>query len=246
MKETNWTDCNGTRTLVVLAQGATGDATEPEVLSADGMREVIEDLGPKFACATGHQQANPLRSERVLGRPATTLICFALLGSIYFGLLGTSNQARSEQLKGRLTTFIEVVEFVQEQGWLVRLGGFCRQLELSRDSENCIFKQISLEETEGRSDPYGFYVPVLPNSAIPPYVLVIHVRPIVREYFVASSQGVLIKAYYQSKRTQYFLVPNADVEHEFKKDVAYWTENFARIKREVELERLKRSGSNPP
>ena len=163
------------------------------------MREVMEDLGPKFARATRHQQANPLSSERVLGRAATTSVCFALLGSIYFALLGTSNQARSEQLKGGLTTFIELVEFVQEQGWLVRLGGFCRQLELSGDSDNCTFKQISLQETEGRSDPYGFYVPVLPNSAIPPYVLVIHVRPIVREFFVASSQGVLIKAYYRSK-----------------------------------------------
>ncbi|MBX9778526.1 MAG: hypothetical protein K2Y71_29485 [Xanthobacteraceae bacterium] len=188
------------------------------------------------------EQGIPLHSGRVLVRPAQHL---AIATSICFALLGTGSQVRSEQPDRRLGTFIEVVEFVRKEGWVVRLGGFCRQLELSGDGDNCTFKQISLEETEGRSDPYGFYVPVLPNSAIPPYVLVIHVRPTVREFFVASSQGILIKAYYRSKRAQYFLVPNADVEDEFKKDVAYWTENFARIKREVQLERLKRGGSNP-
>lgn len=78
---------------------------------------------------------------------------------------------------------------------------------------------------------------MLPNFAIPPYVLVIHVRPLFREFFVASSQGLLIKAFYRSKRTGYNPIPNADVEHEFKKDIAYWIENFARIKREVEFER---------
>lgn len=169
----------------------------------------------------------------------------AIVASIGFALLLTSNQVRSQQTNSALATFIEVVEFVQKEGWLVKLGGFCKQLDLSENNDNCTFKQISLQETEGRSDPYGFYVPMIPNSTIPPYVLVIHVRPTIREFFVASAQGVLIKAFYRSKRAGFSLIPNADVEHEFKKDIAYWMENLVRIKREVELERLKRSSNGP-
>lgn len=41
--------------LVVLAQPATADKTEIKVLSANGMREVIEELGPKFERTTGHR-----------------------------------------------------------------------------------------------------------------------------------------------------------------------------------------------
>lgn len=180
-------------------------------------------------------------STDLLGGAARRL---AITASIGFALLGTSDQVRSQQINGQLATFIEVVEFVKQEGWLVKLGGFCTQLDLSREGDNCTFKQVSLEEVEGRSDPYGFYVPMLPNSAIPPYVLVIHVRPTVREFFVASSQGVLIKAFYRSKRAGYSSIPNADVEHEFKKDIVYWMKNLDRIKRELVLER-KRSGGGP-
>ena len=43
--------------LVVLAQAATAEAAEVKMLSANGMREVMEDLGPKFERATGHRLA---------------------------------------------------------------------------------------------------------------------------------------------------------------------------------------------
>lgn len=43
--------------LIVLTQATTTEATEIKVLSANGMREVIADLGPKFERATGHRLA---------------------------------------------------------------------------------------------------------------------------------------------------------------------------------------------
>ena len=43
--------------FVALAQPITADAAEIKVLSANGMREVMEDLGPKFERATGHRLA---------------------------------------------------------------------------------------------------------------------------------------------------------------------------------------------
>jgi molybdate transport system substrate-binding protein len=44
-------------TAIFLSQAGVGDAAEIKVLSANGMREVMEDLGPKFERATGHTLA---------------------------------------------------------------------------------------------------------------------------------------------------------------------------------------------
>lgn len=43
--------------LVWLAQAGTGKAAEIKVLCANGMREVMQDLGPKFERATGYKLA---------------------------------------------------------------------------------------------------------------------------------------------------------------------------------------------
>lgn len=45
----------GVAALLVLVQPLTLEAAEIKMLSANGMREVIEDLGPKFEHATGHR-----------------------------------------------------------------------------------------------------------------------------------------------------------------------------------------------
>jgi len=45
----------GFAALVVLIHAATAVAAEIKVLSANGMREVMEDLGPQFERATGHR-----------------------------------------------------------------------------------------------------------------------------------------------------------------------------------------------
>ena len=47
----------GFAALIVLAQATTTEAAEIKVLSANGMREVMEDLGPKFERTTGHRLA---------------------------------------------------------------------------------------------------------------------------------------------------------------------------------------------
>lgn len=47
----------GFAALIVLVQATTTEAAEIKVMSANGMREVMEDLGPKFERATGHRLA---------------------------------------------------------------------------------------------------------------------------------------------------------------------------------------------
>ncbi len=57
MKNSTGMIAAGFAALVVLAQAATAEAADIKVLCANGMREVMEDLGPKFERATGHRLA---------------------------------------------------------------------------------------------------------------------------------------------------------------------------------------------
>jgi molybdate transport system substrate-binding protein len=47
----------GFAVLIALAQATSAEPAEIKVLSANGMREVMEDLGPKFERASGHRLA---------------------------------------------------------------------------------------------------------------------------------------------------------------------------------------------
>lgn len=55
MKNSIGAVATGFAALVLLTQVATAEAAEIKVLSANGMREVMEDLGPKFERATSHR-----------------------------------------------------------------------------------------------------------------------------------------------------------------------------------------------
>lgn len=125
-------------------------------------------------------------------------------------------------------TFSDVVRFVEERGWQINLGNMCPEFDLGIEAQECIFKQVSVQETEGRDDPRGFNVPIHPGSA--PYVLLFHLGPLVGEFFIASRQGELIRAYYRTKSTGYSPISNEEVKDTFKAAVAYWTDNFSRLK----------------
>jgi regulator of sirC expression with transglutaminase-like and TPR domain len=133
----------------------------------------------------------------------------------------------------------DVVKFVQEQGWQVDHKPLCAEFRLAQHSDSCTFKQVSVQELEGRGDPRAFNVPVSSGAAIP-YVLIFHLGPLVGEFFIASPEGELIKAFIRSKGTGYSQIPNDDVREEFDKDVAYWTDNFARLKQGLEAERSRK------
>lgn len=133
-------------------------------------------------------------------------------------------------------TFSDVVRFVQQQGWRINLGDICTKLELPQSGDNCFFQQLSVQETEGRSDPRGLNVPTASNAALP-YVLIFHFSPLVGEFFVVSPEGVLTRAFVRFKGTDYNRVSNEDVSEEFNKDLAYWTKNFFRLKKGLEAER---------
>lgn len=129
----------------------------------------------------------------------------------------------------------EIMELVKVKGWRADLGRLCQEFSLEPVGTDCIFKQISVQEVQGRGDPRGFNV--RSDTDEPSYVLIFHLGPLVGEFFVASQQGELLRAFMRTKGRDYEQVSNDVVHDEFLADVAYWKDNFARIRTGLDRQR---------
>lgn len=172
-----------------------------------------------------------------LGEHASAIVDFKKALSLDSSIASSAAAlARLAQNDPASVTFSDVVRFVQQQGWRINLGDICTKMGLPQSGDDCFFQQLSVQETEGRSDPRGLNVPTVSNTS-PPYVLIYHFSPLVGEFFVVSPDGVLMRAFVRFKGTDYSRVSNEDVSEEFNKDLAYWTKNFFRLKKGLEAER---------
>lgn len=155
------------------------------------------------------------------------------------GLVGTTASLRRlmQNTPGSVT-ITDVVRLVQTQGWSVNLGDMCDKMSLPEKGANCIFQQISVEETVGRGDPRGFNVRT-PSDAAPKHILIFHLKPLAGEFFLVSPEGNLLKAFVRFKGSDYSLVPNEEVREEFNADIEYWKKNFTRLKLGLEAEKTK-------
>ena len=127
----------------------------------------------------------------------------------------------------------DVVELVEAKGWRADLGRLCAEFALPQPSAPCTFNQLSVQEIDGRSDPRGFNVPLRQNGSLP-FILIFHLGPLVGEFFVATSDGILTKAFYRSKGRDYEELPIEDVQDEFQRDLQYWTANLSRLRTGLE------------
>lgn len=128
-----------------------------------------------------------------------------------------------------LSEIIEIIELVETKGWRADLGRICADFGLSSPGSDCIVKQISIQEIEGRGDPRGFNVPARVEDALP-YVLIFHLSPLVGEFYVMSPQGEMLKAFYRAKGRGYEQVSIDEFHDEFVADLNYWKDNFTRIR----------------
>lgn len=154
------------------------------------------------------------------------------------GLLSTTASLRRlMQNNAGSVTFTDVVRLVQTQGWSANLGDMCDKMSLAEKVADCIFHQISVEETDGRGDPRGFNVRMSSNA--PKHILIFHLKPLAGEFFLVSPEGNLLKAFVRFKGSDYSLVPNEEVREEFNADIEYWKKNFTRLKLGLEAEKSK-------
>lgn len=142
----------------------------------------------------------------------------------------TNSAEAIRRLSGNTVTaasFANVVEFVEKQGRRMDLGQLCVAFGLQREDNQCVFKQVGVQEIEGQDDPHGFNVPAHPRKQ---EVLLFHLGPLVGEFFIVSAQGELIRAYYRTKGRGYSRIPNDEVLDRFKLERSYWIENFDRLR----------------
>lgn len=132
----------------------------------------------------------------------------------------------------------QIVQLVKEKGWRADLGTICQEFSLEPHRRDCIFKQISVQEVQGRSDPRGFNVP--DGAGDVPYVLVFHLSPLVGEFFIASLQGELLKAFVRTKGRGYEPIHNDAIRDEFFADLTYWKDSFDRIRTGLENQNGRR------
>lgn len=124
------------------------------------------------------------------------------------------------------------MQLVKAKGWRANLGPICQEFFLEPLGVDCIFKQISVQETQGRSDPRGFNVRAGTDEVS--YLLIFHLGPLVGEFFIASPQGELLKTFIRTKGRGYEPIPNDTVRDEFFADLTYWKDNFDRIRTGLE------------
>ena len=172
-------------------------------------------------------------------RGSRVLPCAAAAALLLFPGSGAARAGQATQQADGPVAFGAVVRFVDEEGWRVDLGKLCAELDLSLPDGGCVFKQVSIQEMGDRGDPRGFNVPRHPNGIIP-FVMIFHLGPLVGEFFIASAEGQLIKAFYRTKGAGYRPLPNSEAQDEFKADLAYWVANLSRVKQSIEAHRAQR------
>lgn len=122
----------------------------------------------------------------------------------------------------------DIIAFVESNGWRADFGSMCVNFGLASPAD-CVFRQISVRETEGNGYPRGINVPPRVGNEIP-YILLFHLTPLVGEFHVVSAQGELLKTFYRAKGRGYDQVPNNEFRDEFIADLKYWMENFERLR----------------
>ena len=146
-------------------------------------------------------------------------------GATAFCMLASLESSNSAELS-------EIVQLVKAKGWRADLEPICQKFSLEPLGTDCIFKQISVQEVQGRSDPRGFNVRAGTREVS--YVLIFHLSPLVGEFFVASPQGELLKTFVRTKGRGYEPISNDAVRNEFLADLTYWKDNFHRIRAGLE------------
>lgn len=128
----------------------------------------------------------------------------------------------------------DVVSLVETSGWKADLGPLCEKFGVTNVSRTCIFQQLSVQEIEGRGDPRGFNVPSTHDGVPRSFVLIFHLGPLVGEFFVATTRGDLIRAFYRAKGRDYEELPVDEVREEYQRDLECWLNNLARIQSGLE------------
>jgi hypothetical protein len=154
------------------------------------------------------------------------VFCFApLLKNNY---LAAQTSSASPQASEAVPNFPELLAFVASYGRPTDLGRLCEALQLGPSERDCKFHQVTIDQGESTTT-HAIGLP-LSSSAAAPYVLMLHLGPLVGNIFIVSRDGVLKESYYRAKGIDYSRIGIDEARRAFAAEVGFWKDNLAQLK----------------
>lgn len=125
----------------------------------------------------------------------------------------------------------DVIAFVERRGWSVDLAYLCKGLSLTEPADECRFRQVAVHAKIKTLDDHGFNIPTFESP--PLHVVIYHAGPLAGEFFLASTDGTLIRAVFRARGTDFKAMSDERASTAFKNELAFWQSNFAGIERAV-------------
>jgi hypothetical protein len=131
----------------------------------------------------------------------------------------------SESAPERQLTIPEIIRHVTASGWPVDLKTVCAALGINI-GPRCLFLQIALHKKESTNDDHGFNVPA--DSGAPARIVLYHVTPLTGEFFLATSDGKLLKALYRSRGSAFETMPAEQAVAAYREELQFWQASLGR------------------
>jgi hypothetical protein len=122
-------------------------------------------------------------------------------------------------------TISAIVGHVRANGWPVDLKALCAALEINI-GPRCLFLQIALHKKESSSNDHGFNVPA--DSGAPARIVLYHVTPLTGEFFLATSDGKLLKALFRSRGNAFETMPADQAVAAYRGELEFWQASLGR------------------
>ena len=163
----------------------------------------------------------------------------AAAGLLSLALLVGARPVASEPSLPRMPVaneLVTLIAFVRTTGWRVDLRTLCEKIGVAELTPACVFKQIAVEEANGRFFPHGVNVPLTDTGEVP-YVLFHHLNPVLGTFLVVSPRAEPIAIYVRSQGTDYQRADADFGKRTFDSEMTFWNANLDRVKALPKLER---------
>jgi hypothetical protein len=116
-------------------------------------------------------------------------------------------------------TIPQIARHVGINGWPVDLKSLCAALGIDI-GPRCLFLQIALHKKESRGDDHGFNVPA--DTGAPAQIVLYHVTPLTGEFFLATSDGRLLKALRRARGSAFEPIPSEQAASGYREELEFW------------------------
>jgi hypothetical protein len=151
--------------------------------------------------------------------------------------LAAQTQPAPPQTSNAVPNFSELLAFVERYGRPTDLGRLCVALQLGVSERDCKFHQVTIDQGDNTTK-HAVGLPLSPSPSAP-YVLMLHLGPLIGNIFIVSRDGALKESYYRARGVDYTRLSDEDGRRAFAVEIDFWKDNLAQLKN------LGESGGRP-